>query len=318
MPYNAAAVVELTPARRPETARNEAFRGSGDLTRRNLSDRRLQRVVGGWSPKIADGELPAARPSVEGPQSIKQPPEPTRRWSAARRRLGYGAPAWSPAPAQTPGKPSSLPVGGWSARLSGNGASFTQVREPQAAMANALQGGRPQGFSRRRGLGEPISWRPGVSESSLQAVIAATYRQLLNRMPLAAERLGDAESQLRDGRISLSEFVRIVASSDLFQQRLNRMAPLRAASAAYLALMGRAGQPKEVSEFLAVRGKQGQISALSALLTSEEYASRFGRDTVPYLWGLNTEDGIPLATVNRTAALYAGNAGLTPPTRDPI
>ena len=185
-------------------------------------------------------------------------------------------------------------------------------------MANALQGGRPQGFSRRRGLGEPISWRPGASESSLQAVIAATYRQLLNRMPLAAERLGDAESQLRDGRISLSEFVRIVASSDLFQQRLNRMAPLRAASAAYLALMGRAGQPKEVSEFLAVRGKQGQISALSALLTSEEYASRFGRDTVPYLWGLNTEDGIPLATVNRTAALYAGNAGLTPPTRDPI
>ncbi len=318
VPYNAAAVVELTPVRRPETARNESFRGSGDLTPRNLPDRRLQRVVGGWSPKIADGEQPAARPSVEGPQSIKQPPEPTRRWSAGRQRFGYAAPAWSPAPTQTTRQLSSPPVGGWSARLSGNGASFTQVREPQAAMANALQGARPQGFSRRRGIGAPITWRPGASESSLQAVIAATYRQLLNRMPLAAERLGDAESQLRDGKISLSEFVGIVASSELFQQRLNCMAPLRAASAAYLALMGRAGQPKEVSDFLAVRGKQGQTTALSAILTSEEYAARFGRDTVPYLWGLNTEDGIPLPTVNRTAALYAGNAGLTPPTRGAI
>jgi phycobilisome core-membrane linker protein len=96
------------------------------------------------------------------------------------------------------------------------------------------------------------------------------------------------------------------------------MAPLRAASAAYLAVLGRAGQPQEVSHFLSTRGKRGQRTALDALLTSEEYAQRFGRDTVPYLRGLSTEDGIPLTTVNRTAALYTGNAGLTPPARGAI
>ena len=42
-------------------------------------------------------------------------------------------------------------------------------------------------------------------------------------------------------------------------------------------------------------------------------AERFGRDTVPYLLGMGTSDGIPLTTVNRTASLYGGNAALNPP-----
>jgi phycobilisome core-membrane linker protein len=33
---------------------------------------------------------------------------------------------------------------------------------------------------------------------------------------------------------------------------------------------------------------------------------------VPYVLGMTTQDGIPLTTVNRTAALYNGNAGLNP------
>jgi phycobilisome core-membrane linker protein len=185
-------------------------------------------------------------------------------------------------------------------------------------MAKALGGARPQGFSRRRSLGQPVMLLPEADEAMLQQVVEATYRQLLNRTPLAAERLGDAESQLRDGRLSVSEFVAVIAGSDLFQQRLNRMAPLRAASAAYLALLGRAAQPKEVSRYLATRGRKGQLAALDDLLSGKEFAHSFGRDTVPYLRGMATANGIPLATVNRTALLYAGNAGLTPPPRGVI
>ena len=149
-------------------------------------------------------------------------------------------------------------------------------------------------------------------------MVEASYRQLLNRVPLAAERLKDAESQLRDRQISVAEFVAQIAGSDLFQQRLNRMAPLRAASAAYLALLGRAAQPKEVSRFLGTRGSSGQQAALEQILNSLEYAEAFGQDTVPCLRGLNSADGIPLTTVNRTAALYAGNAGLTPPPQEAL
>jgi phycobilisome core-membrane linker protein len=48
------------------------------------------------------------------------------------------------------------------------------------------------------------------------------------------------------------------------------------------------------------------------VLNSAEYANSFGRDTVPYLKGMATSDGIPLSTVNRTAAVYGGNAALNP------
>jgi phycobilisome core-membrane linker protein len=185
-------------------------------------------------------------------------------------------------------------------------------------MAKALDGAQPQGFSRRAGLGQAITWRQDAGETGLQEVIEACYRQLLNRIPLASERMIDAESQLRDAQISVSEFIGLIATGELFQQRLMRMAPLRAASAAFLALLGRAGQPKEVSNFLATRAKQGQMVALDGILSSVEYSDSFGRDTVPYLRGLDTENGLPITTVNRTAALYTGNAGLTPPTKGAI
>jgi len=321
-PLNTAGLVDPTPINRPQVAQPKAFRGSGDLTPRNLSDRRLARVVGGWSAAISGGELPKASAGAQAFQGLRQPPEPTRRWKTPQAKPGFSSsPAWSASPPSglqaTPSKP-SVAAGGWSANLGGNGVRFTPAKQPDAAMAQALQGGRPQGFSRRGGIGQPILWNSDGDEAALQVVIEATYRQLLNRVPLASERLVDAESQLRDGQLSVCEFVGLIAAGDEFQQRLNRMAPLRAASAAYLALLGRAGQPKEVSQFLATRAKRGQLFALDGLLSSLEYSERFGRDTVPYLCGLATMDGVPITTVNRTAALYAGNAGLTPGSKQPI
>ena len=138
------------------------------------------------------------------------------------------------------------------------------------------------------------------------------------RQPLTAERLGDAESQLRDGQLSVAEFVAVVAGSDLFQNRLDRLAPLRGAAAAYLALLGRAAQPAEASRYLAARVRSGQQAAVRLVLDNPEYASSFGQDTVPYLRGLQTADGIPLTTVNRTASLYGGNAALNPAPRGAI
>lgn len=194
----------------------------------------------------------------------------------------------------------------------GGGGGGAQAEQPGAAMQKALRPGRPQGFACRRGVNAPVRLLSNPSETQLREAVEASYRQLLNRVPLAAERLRDAESQLRDGQLTVAEFVGQIAGSDLFQQRLNRMAPLRAASAAYLALLGRAAQPAEVSRFLQVRGSAGQQAALEQLLGSDEYAASFGQDTVPNLRGLATADGIPLTTVNRTAALYGGTAGLNP------
>lgn len=150
-------------------------------------------------------------------------------------------------------------------------------------MAKALQPGKLQGFDKRSSLGTVVKLSKRPSTAEVQEAIEAVYRQLIGRQPLASEALGEAESKLRMGSFSVSEFVASVAGSDLFASRLNRMKPFEVAAAAYLAILGRAAQPDETSTFLATRAENGLQSAIDSVLNSSEYASSFGRYTVPYL-----------------------------------
>ncbi|MFM7674899.1 MAG: phycobilisome rod-core linker polypeptide, partial [Synechococcus sp.] len=313
-PLDGVALADLTPVKRPDVAPPQQLRTLADVVPRNLPGRR-QVIVGGWSAQVAGGETYAKPAAASGPETIRQKPEPTRRWSQPRWQPGGGTPVpWRSGVVPTAPRPLSTPSAGapgWSATVSTTLVASPAL-PPGAAMKKALRPDRPQGFGRRASLGQPVKLPAGASSSQVKQVIEASYRQLLNRVPLSAERLGDAESQLRDGQLTVAEFVGQVAVSGLFLERLNRMAPLRAAAAAYLALLGRAAQPHETSRFLSTRVRRGLVSALEALLSSDDYAHAFGRDTVPYLRGLATSDGIPLETVNRTASLYGGNAGLNP------
>jgi phycobilisome core-membrane linker protein len=317
--FNAAAYADITPKIRPEVNPPESFRGSGSLTERNLAGR-TGVIRGVWSATLTGGETlaPTTRAST-GPGSVQTRPAPERRWSAPRWQPGGGAaPTWSAgttsfvaAPA-APATGTSIGFGGgWSSAVS-SGAVGAPAEQPGAAMTKALKPGTLQGFSKRRSLGTTVKLSMRPTSAEVNEAIEAVYRQLLGRQPLAAEALGDAESQLRNGKLSVAEFVARVAGSDMFVSRLNRMAPFKAAAAAHLALLGRAAQPAETSRFLATRCNDGLRSAIDAVLNSSEYASSFGRDTVPYLKGMGTSDGIPLSTVNRTAALYGGNAALNP------
>ena len=320
-PFDARAIADLTPQQRPDVPRPTQVRTVADVVNRNLPDRR-QVIRGSWTAAISDGQqaTAAVAPSA-GPRSLKQPPAPTRFWSqpASAPFIAYTQPGISPgaAPVSVPAAAPAIAIGGWSASLS-RGLGAAAAEQPGAAMARALRPGSPRALSRRQSLGRPVQLLTDPSEGQLNEAIEASYRQLLNRIPLVSERLGDAESQLRNGVLTVSDFVGQIALSELFQSRLKRMAPLRAASAAYLALLGRAAQPAEVSRFLARRATAGQRAALEDLLASKEYASSFGRDTVPYLRGLATLDGQPLSTVNRTAQLYGGNAALNPPIREAL
>ncbi|MFM2173926.1 MAG: hypothetical protein RLZZ54_1853 [Cyanobacteriota bacterium] len=316
--FNAAAYADTTPRIRPEVTPPADFRGTGSLTERNLAGRSAV-IRGGWSATLTGGETLAPSASrTSGPGSIQTAPAPTRSWSAPRWQPGGGAaPTWSAgatsfAPAPSTIRTPSVGLGGsWSVSVSSGGAGAS-AEQPGAAMIKALKPGSLQGFSKRRSLGSVVKLSMRPSSAEVGEAIEAVYRQLLGRQPLAAEALGDAESQFRKGGLSVAEFVGRVAGSDLFVSRLNRMTPFKAAAAAYLALLGRAAQPAETSRFLATRCDQGLRSAIEGVLNSAEYASSFGRDTVPYLKGMATSDGIPLSTVNRTAAVYGGNAALNP------
>jgi phycobilisome core-membrane linker protein len=325
-PLNPEAIADLRMTPRPDVPPPLQVRTTNDLTPRNLPPR-ASVVRGGWSAQIAGGETLAPPPSARGgPGTLRQPPAPARTWrpqpGAAQSwsaSVGAVPASRSTSPAAAPG-PGVATIGIWKAAVSTSAPTLAAgpASTPAQAMERALRAGNPQGFRRRQSLGRPVRLPSSPSESQLKEAVASTYRQLLNRVPFAAERLLDAESQLRNGQVSIAEFVALVASSELFLQRLNRLAPLRAAAAAHLALLGRAAQPAETSRFLAIRTSQGLPAAIQGLLSSEDYARAFGQSTVPYLRGLNTSDGIPLATVNRSAELYGGNGGLTPAPRPAI
>jgi phycobilisome core-membrane linker protein len=304
--FNAAAYAEPA-ALRPDVTPPQALRSTGDLVQRNLADRNRV-IVGSWTAQLSGGAVasPNSPSPSQGPGSIRQDPAPTRRWRPTT--IGFASAAGFAG--STPA--SQVSTGATWRSTVGDGRGGAPAAEPGAAMARALRGGQPQGFNRRKSLGQPVQLGRTASETDVQTAIEATYKQLLNRVPFAAERLGDVESQFRNQQLTVAEFVGQLAGSDCFQQRLNRMAPLRAASAAYLALLGRAAKPQEVSRFLATRAKAGQQAALEGLLSSNEYAQAFGQNTVPYVRGMATADGLPLTSVNRTASLYAGNAGLNP------
>ena len=64
---------------------------------------------------------------------------------------------------------------------------------------------------------------------------------------------------------------------------------------------------------MVLKNQQFQSQHLSAL--SEK---RPDEDTVPRMDGMNTRAGVSQATLQRTAALYRGNAAINPSTDDAI
>ncbi|WP_390883137.1 phycobilisome rod-core linker polypeptide [Kovacikia minuta] len=67
---------------------------------------------------------------------------------------------------------------------------------------------------------ESVELRPNATDADLQTVIRAVYRQVLgNAHVLDSQRLTNAESQLRNGNITVREFVRAVAQSDRYRSR---------------------------------------------------------------------------------------------------
>ena len=284
------AAADLTLSSRPETQRSEAFRSSGDVTPRNLPD----------TQKTATQDFTTTTSGNAGAPSWLSV---VRQQRLASNRTGF------PMRRASNSTPTSIGGRSWSVELISSNARSGQAL-PRMGMALVTEGA--EGFRLRGGLPATLELKQPCSEDELQTAVNATYKQLLNRVPTGNERLISAESRLRNQDIDLTEFIAEVAMSEAFQNRIATMAPLRAASAAGLALLGRATTPAETSRFLITRAQAGHGAAVTELL-----AERIST-TVPRVDGMATASGVNQATIQRTASLYRGNAGLNPPTGDAI
>jgi phycobilisome core-membrane linker protein len=135
-----------------------------------------------------------------------------------------------------------------------------------------------------RGKKSPTGISVKFSESSTQAVIKAAYLQVFGRDVYEGQRLKVQEIKLENGEISVREFIRILAKSDLFRKLY--WTPLyvcKAVEYIHRRLLGRPTYGRqENNKYFDICAKKGFYALVDAILDSQEYSEAFGEDTVPY------------------------------------
>lgn len=157
----------------------------------------------------------------------------------------------------------------------------------------------------------PVELRSNPTKEDIEAVIRAVYRQVLgNDYLMKAERLNSAESLLRDGNLTVREFVRWVAKSDLYKEKFfyNNF-QTRFIELNYKHLLGRAPYDEsEVSYHNDLYHNQGYDAEIDSYIDSVEYQNNFGDNIVPYYRGFATQSGQKTVGFNRMFRLYRGYA----------
>ena len=158
----------------------------------------------------------------------------------------------------------------------------------------------------------PVELRPNATTDDVKAVIRAVYRQLLgNDYLMESERLVTAESLFKDGKITVKEFVRQVAKSELYKSKFfypnfhSRVTELN-----YKHLLGRAPYDQsEISEHLDLYETKGYDADIDSYIDSAEYQQSFGENIVPYYRDLvTTGAGQRTVGFTRFFSLYRGYA----------
>ncbi|MER3491531.1 MAG: photosystem I reaction center subunit XII [Mastigocladus sp. ERB_26_2] len=156
-----------------------------------------------------------------------------------------------------------------------------------------------------------VELRPNASRDDVEAVIRAVYRQVLgNDYIMASERLKSAESLLRDGNLTVREFVRSVAKSELYKKKFfYNSFQTRFIELNYKHLLGRAPYDEsEVVFHLDLYQNQGYDTEIDSYIDSIEYLNNFGDNIVPYYRGFEIQTGQKTAGFTRMFRLYRGYA----------
>jgi len=156
-----------------------------------------------------------------------------------------------------------------------------------------------------------VELRQNWSDDDAEFVVRAVYRQLLgNDYLMKSERLNSAESLLRNGYISVREFVRAVAKSDLYKNKFfHKNFQTRVIELQFKHLLGRAPYSElEVIEHLDRYENEGYDADVDSFIDSEEYLANFGENVVPYYRSFVYQAGQQSRGFARMFQLYRGYA----------
>ncbi len=159
---------------------------------------------------------------------------------------------------------------------------------------------------------ERVEQRANWTEADVQAIIRAAYRQVLgNEYLMKSERLASAESLLRQGQITVRDFVRAIAQSELYREKFfypnfqTRVIELN-----YKHLLGRAPYDEsEIAYHVDLYNSQGYEAEIDSYINSLEYQENFGNNVVPYYRDFQTSrPGQRTVGFSRMFQLYRGYA----------
>ncbi len=157
----------------------------------------------------------------------------------------------------------------------------------------------------------PVELRPNFSTGDVQAAINAVYRQVLgNDYLMQSQRLTALESLVTSGALTIRDFVRAVAKSDLYKEKfLYSNFQTRVIELNFKHLLGRAPYDEsEVVEHLDRYQNEGFDADIDSYIDTPEYESSFGDGIVPYCRGFDTQTGQKIAGFTRMFSLYRGYA----------
>ena len=156
-----------------------------------------------------------------------------------------------------------------------------------------------------------VELRSPWTKEDVENVIRAVYRQVLgNDYIMKSERLTSAESLLRDGKITVREFVRFVAKSELYKTKfLYDNFQTRVIELNHKHLLGRAPYDEsDVVRHLDIYEQQGFDAEIDSYIDSAEYQTSFGDNVVPYYRGFQFETGSRTIGFTNLFRLYRGYA----------
>ena len=158
---------------------------------------------------------------------------------------------------------------------------------------------------------KPLELRPNWTQDDAETVIKAVYRQVLgNDYIMQSERLTATESLLCNGSLTVREFVRAVAKSELYKTKFfydnfqTRVIELNLKH-----LLGRAAYDEsEVIYHLDLYQNEGYEADIDDYIDSAEYEANFGDNIVPYYIGFATQPAQKIVGFTRMFQLYRGYA----------
>jgi phycocyanin-associated rod linker protein len=150
-----------------------------------------------------------------------------------------------------------------------------------------------------------------TGNNALETAISSAYKQVFgNANPTDSQRCKEHESALKDGRITIRDFVTGLAKSDFYKQNYyHKVSPIRGVEHNFKHLLGRPPiNQSEIGSSIGLIADQGYDAFVRKLTSSGEYLEVFGTDTVPYDRAWKSEAGFYCSTFVNMCSVSTGNA----------